>query len=602
MHTRVSAWRWSVLGVGAWMAAGCGSSSGRGGGAGTTAAPSSAAVMSSSSATGPSTIDRGPVVQITQPARGAWVSGTRVTVAGTVLDRGGGVDRLTVAGTSATIAKDGTFSAEVTVDPGLATIRVEAFDQAGQRTTDHVSIMAGSFAPETQLVPGATTVRISDGVLSALQPALNSALESQRATIRQQLLSTPVDKDVRITNANFGAMRGAVTLMNGAVQLAAEIDALVISIEAKGKFLFFFTATKRGDVRANKVRVVADVMITVQGGQPIVSVKTAQASVEGLSVPDFASDYRGQIQQKLQEGFAAAASQQLSAALQQAISTFALGGTTKQSVLGRELELSWQLESLSIDATGLSATLGANGLALQRPRGEGAPGSFAAGGALPVLTSGAGSQEVGIAVHQDAINRALHAAWRAGALDQVIDQTSTGQVSAALPSLLTTTALMAAVPDLRDKLKPDLPLSLTVQGNLPPVLTATASSEAPLAVSIGDLHLLLEQVDPAGGRILVLEAVCAAKVGARVFERGGKVMAEPAGQPELHLDVIGAQLPGTEKVLEQLVGRITLPALQSALTGVDGLLLPAFRGYRATGLRFPPTDRAVTVIGAVSTE
>lgn len=594
-----AAW-WSVLGVGACgvVAAGCGASGGGGGARGTTAAPSSAAIVSSA-ITG--TVDRGPLVRIAQPARGEWINGTRVTVAGTVTDRGGGVDRIAVAGTSATLASDGSFRADVTVEPGLATVLVEAWDRGGQRTTEHVSVMAGSYAPETQLVSGATTVRISDGALNAIQPELTKGLEAQRDTIRSRILTTAVDKDVKITNANFGALRGTVNCQAGKLMLAAEVDALVVSIEAKGRFLFFFSTTRRGDVKANKVRVAAEVSIAVQSGQPIVSIGQVQGTAEGLVVPDFASDHRVEIQQKLQDGFAGAARQELTAAVQQALSTIYLGGTTRQTVIGRDLDLSWQLESLAIDDRGLTATLGANGMALQRPRGANAPGSFAAGGTLPVLTSTPGAREVGLAVHQDAVNRALHAAWRAGALDQVLDQAAMAGLSSGLPALLTTTALMDAVPELRGKLGPGLALSLTVEGGLPPVFTASDRGNAPLTLSIGDLRLRLEQVDASGGRTSVIELVCAARAPARVFERSGRVMVEPAGAPELFLDVVGEQLPGSAAVLEQLVSRVTLPAIQSALTGVDGVLLPAFRGYRAAGLRFPPTDRAITVVGTVAT-
>ena len=579
------------------LAQGCGSSkkvhSARGG----TSAATSGGVTSGSLPGGTSAAARAPELSITAPARGSWVPGLSVAVEGQAIDRGGGLGAITVAGLPATVEADGRFQAQVPLQAGLNTIVVEARDRAGGRTERHVSVIAGATAPEDQLVSQAAGVRITDLALDGLEPMIGTAIEGQRAAISQQVLATRVP-DVTLTGFNYGPATGAIDCVPGGLKVQVQVANVVLGISATVKILFF-SQTYRGNITAQRLVLEAGADVGVQDGRPSVRLSQVVARAEGFAVPDFASDRRVEIQQQFQQAFAQAATANLASALQQALAAAVLSGTTRQSVLGRDLEARWALQSLAFDPDGLTATVGANVGALERPYGAEAPGSVAAGNPLPAMTGAGGQNNVALALHQDAMNRTLHAAWRAGALSNDLDQSKLDQLFGGLAETITTSTLMQAVPQLQGKFLPGLPLVLTVEGKLPPVVSVPDRGQAQLELAFGEMNFRLQLLDPKSGPVTVLQAVCAARVPAQLVEQAGEFRIQPVGEPALHVDVIGEDMPGTEKLLEQLAAQATGPAFASSLTRIQGLMLPAVSGFRLTGLTFQALDRCLVVQGRV---
>lgn len=595
-----SGWRTvALVGVGLAMA-GCGPSSKSRSQATTTAAGVQSGNGLPGRGPGSPTVTSvlGPELTITSPAGASWLQGSRVLVEGTVVERGGGgVGAVQVDGIPATLAADGTFRAEVPLEPGLRTIVVEAADAAGRgRTTRHVSVIAGETLPEDQLV-SAAGARLTDLALDGLEPTLAAALEGQRAALRQQVLATPVP-DVRLTGFDFGRATPTLDCVPGGLRMTVQVEQVTLGIAVEVGFLFF-KQTYRGDVKAARLTLDATALATVQDGQPVVQLGPVAAQVEGFSVPSFASDQRAKIQQQFQQAFANAARQHLASALQQGLNMALLSGTSQQTLLGRDLSVAWSLQSLQFDQDGLTAGLAANVAALQRTYGDQAPGSVAAGGGLPSMVGAGGTHNVALAIHQDAMNRTLHAAWRAGALSQELDQAQLDQLFAGMEGTLTTTTLMQAVPELEGKFMPGLPLKLQVEGRLPLVASVSERAQEHLELAVGEMRFQLQLVDPQTGPVTVLEAVCAARIGARLVEQSGAYRVEPVGQPELHVDVDGEQIPGTEALLEQLAARATGPAFASSLMQIQGLAIPAVQGFQLSNLSFQTVGRCLVVQGRV---
>jgi hypothetical protein len=81
-----------------------------------------------------------PVVTITAPADASTVSTSTVTVTGSVTDNVGVTSVYINDVTSVTLKPDGTFAAVVTLNEGANTIKVTAFDAAGNKTEKSVAV------------------------------------------------------------------------------------------------------------------------------------------------------------------------------------------------------------------------------------------------------------------------------------------------------------------------------------------------------------------------------------------------------------------------------------------------------------------------------
>lgn len=591
-------WR-AVLLVGTGLAViGCGSSRKGGQPVGsTTAGATSGALPGTGPGGSGGTQARGPALAITSPAGASWVQGPKVLVEGTVSDRGSGVGAVTVNGVPATLQGE-RFQADLTVEPGLQTIVVEARDGSGQATSSrHVSVIVGDTLPEDQLVPAAAA-RLTDLALDTLEPGLATALEGQRAAITQQVLTTRIP-DVQLTGFSYGRATPALDCVPGGLRMTVQMEQVRLGIAVEAGFLFF-KQTYRGDVTAQRLTIEGTAMATVQNGQPVVSLGNVTAQAAGFAVPSFASDQAAKIQQQFQQAFANAAKQNLASALQQGLQAALLSGQSQQTLLGRQLTAEWKLTALTFDQDGVTAALAANVTAQQRTRGDAAPGSFSVGGDLPSMVGAGGVHNVAIAIHQDALNRTLHAAWRAGALSQDLGQAQLDQLATGYQGTMTTTTLMSALPQLQGKLMPGLPLALTMEGELPVVASIADRAQAQLELAIGELHLKLVLQDPQAGPVTLVEAVIAGRIPARLVGQGGEVRVEPAGQPELLVDVVGEQIPGTEELLEQLAAQATGPALLASLTNVQGMVIPAVQGFQLGQVDFSTVQHSLVAQGKVS--
>lgn len=584
--------------VGASLLGATGCSPSKGGkplaGPGSASQPTAAAGVGSGSSAGlfGSSLAEGPALEITSPARGSYLTGARVTVRGTVAEGA----TVKVAGMAARVT-GGAFEADVPVEAGLFTIVVEASDASGARSEKHVSVIAGETAAEDQMIAQAAALRITDTALDMIEPSIGAGIMAQKAAIRSQVLATKL-KDTKLTGFDFAQATGTVDCVSGGMRFTAEISNVTLGIEAEAKILLVFTKKYRGDVKASKLTIDGTVQVAVQNGQPVVSVGQVTARADGFSVPDFANDQRAQIQQSFQQAFASAAGQNLATMLQQMVGGAAVRGSTNQSLLGKDLRTDYALEALAFDADGATASLAANVAAMTPTYGDQAPGSFVNRAALPRLVGGAsGAQNVALVVQQDALNRALHAAWRAGALKMDLDQAAMDQLLPGVPTAMNTTALMMAVPQLSGVLVPGLPIELQIESQLPPVVTVPAQGQALLELGMGELRVKMNVIHPTAGPITLVEAAFAARVPATLTEQGGLVALAPAGQAELHVDAVGETMPGVESMLEAMLTQATGPAFQASLAQVKGVALPAVKGYTLSGLSFQKSESSLVVLG-----
>jgi hypothetical protein len=540
----------------------------------------------------------GPPVTIMAPERGTVVQSNMVDVWGYADDPdGSGVTAVNVAGTKA--AHDpttGEFRAQVPLEPGINTIVVEAWDDLGRRTERHVSVMAGPFGDENTTLPQVTAVRLTNDAFRVLEPVMGDGIEAQKPDIQQQVLATPLD-DADITGFDFGTVRVELKAVPGGMDYVVRIANVRMDIKASAKILLVFNKDFRGTVTANELRLEGTAFVDVRAGQTVTQAGPVNATATGFAVPDFArSEYRN-ILTAFEAAFAKAASDNVKTALDQAFSSSSTKGTLSRALLDSQILIDWELESLVFDADGGSATFASN-VRAETPRYGTLTGSLVESSPLPNLVGGGAGPNVALALHQNVMNRALHAAWRAGALDLTIDQAKMNQLLPNLPTQMDTTALIASVPQLGQLLPTGLPFELVVECLLPPTVIARPNAPQLLDMRIGGLKVRMNVIHPTEGPLELTTTVYSINLPVAFQETpDGKLSLVASPGAEVHVDVDGLSVDGAEQVLEQL----TQPsALQASLAQVEGVAIPAFKGISVRGFQFSNFENNVIGMGTAT--
>jgi hypothetical protein len=538
----------------------------------------------------------GPQVEIVSPARASHTTSRKITVEGVVTDLGAGISDVRVQGRAVTLAAGGAFREEVDLEAGMNTVVVEAWDNANHKRERFVSVVAGDLAPEGDALADVASIRVTDAAMDLIEPKIVQGIEAQRPQITQQVLATKVDGDTKIKSFTFGAVNAGVDLIAGGVRFTATMDTLAMDIEHKAKFLLVFSTTKKGTVRAQQMRIEGVAQVSVQNGQVTTNVVQVTATAAGFSVPDWAEKEQANIRRGFENGFAAAAAKGIADGLNAAFKT--TSGTVAQGAGGQATDLAWNLTTLTCDDAGATALFAAN----VTPKAGATVGaeqrSVVVRGGLANLAGGGGAgPNVALAVHQDLINRSLHAAWRGGALKVVIDQAAIAATAPTSPVVLDTNALIALAPELAAVLQPGIPIELVIEGELPAVMTLRAGP-MPHLLDIGALKVTTVVLDPVKGRTPLGEASYALRGEVLLVDGPGGLRLQSAGKVEVHVDSLGTAQPGAELVLEKMAVVLGPQLLQMALATQAPMALPTTQGFTVGSLQVQqPLDSNLVVLG-----
>ncbi|MEZ6183983.1 MAG: hypothetical protein R3F62_03115 [Planctomycetota bacterium] len=539
-------------------------------------------------------VSLGPTVEVVSPARGTFASPGALMIQGVASDAGNGVARVVVDGVDAPLDASGVFQAQVTAVAGMNTWLIQAYDHAGELTEKHVSVLAGDFGDELATLPDAATVRLTDAAIDQFEPELEAALVAQKDTIRQQVLQTAV-QDIQLTDFRFGDVSIALDAAAGGMRFLARIKDVELDIKASARILLVIKKDFTGTIQAGQVEITGDIAFGAQGSQATGQVLQTSATASGFSVPDFARSQTGQILDTFESAFANAATSNLEKLLQQALLAQNRRGTLSQAVAGKALTIDWLLNTLAFDEDGVTAAFDGNVMAEQPVYGT-HTGSFVVGGLAPTLVGGGPGPNVALSFHQDALNRAMHAAWRAGALVHDLDQAAFDQ--AGVPTNMTTSGLMQAVPELNDYLVPDLPLVMRIEGMLPPLVSVAPNAPHLFQLDIADLRVALDVIHPTEGAINLMTAVFTVKGAATLGpgEDNGFVL-EPVATPTFHVDVDGRALPGSETMLETMLAAMAPQLFQGSLAQVKLVAIPTVKGVDLVGVNFSVYESSIVALG-----
>lgn len=501
--------------------------------------------------------DQPPVLTVTTPARGTFADGTLITVTGQVTDDG--PVTVTVAGTAVTPAKDGTFTATVTVDPGVSIIETHAIDKAGHDVRDVRAVLAGTTAPTDGKTVAPIGARAGTAALTAIGTSVASAAEQIDFTAIAQGLNPVYDNGgclgakINITSVDLGAIDVALTPDTGKLGAAVDIANVTIKLHADFKVACIGGSTTI-TVTSSKAHIRGDLTADAASGKietalPSASVTLDNFNVDVGGVPSaIESLLDGQARTAAQNALTKAikdklpglANNALDGLLAKPVSAGVLGHATTATVTPTEVTL-----TPGGIFVGAQTTVAVTG-------GEG--GTYLAQPAALSATMLEGSKGFGVALADDLVDQLLGGLWAAGAFDKQIPIASVGILAALLDADATT---------------------LDIKLSLPPTVTPAG---ADLSLAVGDAIITVEDASGAPLQQIALSLKTTLAAGPT---QSGKLTLT-LGTPEIHAMVVeqasSVSRPLTDEQVEGLVTSAWGVLGDQAGTALGNLPMPSIAG------------------------
>lgn len=234
-----------------------------------------------------------PLLTITSPQRATMREDAGlVQVTGTVAPSvtGARISKVTVNGVQAAVAADGTFLAEVQVAPGATFLHTLARDVDGGEASDTRTIQAGAFRNGDDLIEHGVTVALSDDALDTISGAASTLMKttdfgallapmnpviSQGAEDGEDCLWGKVSvNDVKLKTARISLVPHA-----GSLAFEAEVTNLDVPATARYKAACFIGGTTDIRMKAGRILVKGNLLVTPKAGGAGFNVKIVQPDV-----------------------------------------------------------------------------------------------------------------------------------------------------------------------------------------------------------------------------------------------------------------------------------------------------------------------------------
>jgi hypothetical protein len=115
-----------------------------------------------------------PTVEVQTPERGSTSGDGRVMVSGRASDAESAIVSVTVNGTVATLADDGSFQASITLAEGITVLETVATDGGGNTATDARAVLSGTMADQGSAVPDSIAAFVSPQAMAGLTDLVNT--------------------------------------------------------------------------------------------------------------------------------------------------------------------------------------------------------------------------------------------------------------------------------------------------------------------------------------------------------------------------------------------------------------------------------------------
>ncbi|MGE5186234.1 MAG: hypothetical protein ACM31C_29470 [Acidobacteriota bacterium] len=367
-----------------------------------------------------------PQLAVTSPERGL-VQGDagRITVKGTALPgpSGAPVTAVTVDGAPATLAADGSFTADVDVSTGAMLLETVAISDDGGKAIDARAVEVGQLRPVGTEIERAVTATLSAQAFARLSAAAGPILETTDFTALlaplQPMVSLGDDLanvKLSITKLAIGHAQISLTPVDGGLQFSAELDGLAFAAQADYAGALVVDGSTAVSANADQVTIAGTLLVTPAGtagfttklGSPAVRTTNLQLHASGLTgqVLDLVTNNLGSTVQSIVTSSAESALQPL---LDDALG--ALAGPQQLDVLGLKLDLVASPSALTFTPAGALVTMN---LQAKIEGSESSPGYIFTPNGTPALDVTSGIQ---LALADDLLNELLAEVHARGLLD-----------------------------------------------------------------------------------------------------------------------------------------------------------------------------------------
>jgi hypothetical protein len=501
--------------------------------------------------------DAPPTLTVTSPARGTFSDGTQVTVTGTVSDDG--PVKVTVAGQEVTPAKDGSFSATVTVAPGVSFIETHAIDRGGHDVRDIRAVLAGSVGPTDGTTSAPIGARAGTAALAAIGTSLGQAAQNIDYTAAAQALNPVYNNGgclgatINITSVSIGTVDAALAPTSDALTADVAIHDVTVKLHADFKVACIGGSTTI-TVKSSTAHIHGDLSADVGGGKIATQLPDASVTLDGFSVDvggvpsAIESLLQGQAKSAAQNALTKAMKDKLPGLASSALASL-LAKPVSVDVLGHAMTATVEPSQLVLTNGGLFVAADTK---LTVEGGEGGTYLMQPAALSPTMLEGA--KGFGLALADDLVDQLLGGLWAAGALDQSLPIASVGPLALLLDADATT---------------------LDIHLSLPPTMTSDGSD---LSLAVGDAIVTIK--DAAGNPLQQIALSVKTTLAAGPSQSGKLILT--LGTPEIHAQVLeqadGITHRYTDEQVEGIVNSAWGVVSDQASTALAKLPMPTIAG------------------------
>jgi hypothetical protein len=552
-----------------------------------TSAPSSGG-SASSSASQAVVVAPAPQVEITTPARGAFLAVGLAAVEGHVTPVAGTtITQVTLGGQTVTPDATGTFRGMAQLATGLNVIQAQCLDSAGNSGGASIGVLAGDYKPDAQAIAHAALVRINNPALDAMAKLAEGAIWQQDWS---SLLASenPCDATdfafihviINFSQVRFRDVTAHLGAKPGALGLSVEIAQPVLdcTIEADlgvttiGPYTAVATADSAMLTTDASFALAQDGSFHSSTANCDVTFQNLQFSVSSslinTAVQLFATSA---IQDHLATWIEGEVTNVLPPKMDQAIAEY-LQQTVPWNIYGHPFSLDVRGESAQFDSDGMFIELSMNASGgTPTPQAANAPGSLTTAGDPPQSLP---NHNFFASLDDDGFNRCFYAMWKSGCLDIDVDEAFL-QSQGVTPTAgeMTAATLKSVLPEIGNAVPDSAPIKLHLSPGLPPVVGVTGQPDLVL-LQAGEVSLDVF-VDRGNGWEKLFNTVVQVELGAGcTFTPKGLQLTSvgtPTFQFEMHEEPI---VKLDDRRIETLLQIVLVPLVPHFLNSAQVIGIP----------------------------